>query len=144
MFASMGPRLARRGMGADLERFFRAIIASMGPRLARRGMVKADKGALVPGKLQWVHGSLAVVWSCAPSRTRADPALQWVHGSLAVVWFDGEAMEPEDHLLQWVHGSLAVVWASCGGPRGAGAAASMGPRLARRGMEPPGGWPTPE
>ena len=88
--ASMGPRLARRGMVRGKVGFHGQPTASMGPRLARRGMgdsptvcVAASTSfngstarspwygegdapaSFVWSKLQWVHGSLAVVWSTA-------------------------------------------------------------------------------
>src|SRR6516162_10177670 len=83
----------------------------MGPRLARRGMPFWSLTDRLELELQWVHGSLAVV--CLGTRGRPplrDAWLQWVHGSLAVVCRLGPA---------------AIIL---------GDVASMGPRLARRGM----------
>ena len=95
---------------------------SMGPRLARRGIVPEPERGGAVGCLQWVHGSLAVV-SLVPALT------------VAVT-----------KCLQWVHGSLAVVSQARSGLETLANEPSMGPRLARRGIDPgllggvPGGF----
>ena len=86
-------------------------------------------------RLQWVHGSLAVVSSAVGALATRTIMLQWVHGSLAVVWMFGQNIDGTLRSLQWVHGSLAVVWVAQLEQHRKGKDASMGPRLARRGME---------
>src|SRR5438477_430071 len=83
----------------------------MGPRLASRGLpVAPGELAAAAAALQWVPGSRAVVYTVRRIKIVGDAPLQWVHGSRAVVYFNaGQHPASED-------------------------GASMGPRLASRGL----------
>ena len=158
--ASMGPRLARRGIVNPLRGICHLICRFNGST-ARSPWYRETVNAFVTVRLalQWVHGSLAVVsrfttvlrvgdcpsfngstarspWYREEGRIAAGEAvaLQWVHGTLAVVSRALSAFDPLEVTLQWVHGTLAVVsladWTVIEMSRDA----SMGPRHAGRGI----------
>src|SRR5205807_1942916 len=91
-------------------------------------------------QLQWGHGSLAVENATVVVEIAEEMELQCGHGSRAV--------ENQRHpgtfwtasvMLQWGHGSLAVENGTVEGQGPPLLAASMGPRLARRGERGPCG-----
>ena len=94
---------------------------SMGPRLARRGIREcwgdSERTTASMGPRLARRGIVCM----AGERNMLTTALQWVHGSLAVV----SALP---------HGSLAVVSGDAACNASSHSRASMGPRLARRGI----------
>ena len=146
VLASMGPRLARRGMRSGWHRQdARGVPASMGPRLARRGMGGSrDHAVRAAGSFNGSTARSPWYGGKRPQVQRMALTLQWVHGSLAVVWDPG------------LHPSCQCSMKASMGPRLARRGmdlhqtedtqyqpASMGPRLARRGMVPAGVPPAP-
>src|SRR5438093_1580077 len=107
----------------------------MGPRLASRGLHRRAGGT--NGGSRGFNGSTArEPWSTGrrPPRSTRPTSLQWVHGSRAVVYIRYTLGWQIDTGLQWVHGSRAVVYGEKLDARQSVIGASMGPRLASRGL----------